>query len=514
MNKPGKLLYHWQGGSIEDSLVFKDLSQLENTPYDVTIIGAGIVGCALACKLSKYKLKILLLDKNYDVGEGTSKGSSAIVHTGFDAPVGTLESELVTKASHMWPQMAEKLKIPFEECGALLLAINDEQYTQLEKIHEKALKNGVKDIQRLNAEEAGKMEPAISREVLGGILIPRESIADPFTASVAFAEVALQNGVDILLGTEVSAFENMDELVKTIVAQSECRINAKIIVNVAGLGSEKLVKMYQGEPFDTNPRRGQFLIFDKYSRSAVKRILLPIPTAQTKGVLVIPTIFGNLMAGPTAEDFSHDDSGITDTVTDKLQQLLEGASKLYPGLKNQPPIGLFSGVRSNCTQGSYWIRCNDNHPGVLTTAGIRSTGFTSSPALAEHLTGLLQKELGLTLEENPSAVFEREEDKWPGWYKRPYDNEKLIKENPDFGHIVCYCEQISRGEIIKQLDSPLKPRTLDAVKRRTRTQSGRCQGFDCMVTVAGIISEHCHIPIEEVTKCGPGSEIVSKKSTS
>ncbi len=514
MNKPGKLLYHWPEGRIEDSLTFKDTSQLESAPYDVAIIGAGIVGCALAYTLSKYRLKILLLDKNYDVGEGTSKGSSAIVHTGFDAPVGTLESELVTKASHMWPQIAEKLKIPFEECGALLLAINDEQYNQLDKIHEKALKNGVKDIRMLTAEEAAQMEPAIAGEVLGGILIPSESIADPFTASVAFAELALQNGVDILLGMEISAFDNMDEPVKTIVSQSGCRINTKIIVNVAGLGSEKLAKMYKGEPFDTNPRRGQFLIFDKYSRTAVKHILLPIPTAQTKGVLVIPTIFGNLMAGPTAEDFAHEDSGLTDTVTDKLQQLLEGASQLYPGLKSQPPIGLFSGVRSNCTQGSYWIRCNDNHPGVLTVAGVRSTGFTSSPALAEHLTELLHKELGLTLEENPSAVLERGEDKWPGWHKRPYDNEKLIKENPDFGHIVCYCEQISRGEIISHLDSPLRPRTLDSIKRRTRTQMGRCQGFDCMVAVAGIISEHCNIPIEEVTKCGPGSEIVSKKSTS
>lgn len=507
MSNPGKILYYWPDGNLDESLKFNDPAQLGDTPYDVAIIGAGIVGCALAYRLSMYKLKILLLDKNYDVGEGTSKGSSAIVHTGFDAPVGTLESHLVTKASKQWPELAEKLKIPFEECGALLLAIDEEQNKQLGTIYEKAIKNGVADIQLLSAESAKELEPEATDNILGGILIPRESIADPFSASVAFSEVALTNGVDIILGTEITAFENTDEPVKTLVTHYGSKINTKIIVNVAGLGSEKLAKLYNGEPFDTNPRRGQFLIFDKYSRSNIKHILLPIPTAQTKGVLIIPTIFGNLMAGPTAEDFSHDDESVTDTVTEKLQQLLEGASKLYPGLQNQPAIGLFSGVRSNCSQGSYWIRSYDNHPGILTVAGIRSTGFTSSPALSEYLIEMLHKELGLVLELDPGAVDSRPESKWPGWWKRPYEKEGTVKETPDFGKIVCFCEQITRGEIIEHLDSPLKPRTLDSIKRRTRTQMGRCQGFDCMTNVAGIISEHCKISFNKVTKCGPGSEI-------
>ncbi len=167
-----------------------------------------------------------------------------------------------------------------------------------------------------------------------------------------------------------------------------------------------------------------------------------------------------------------------------LQRLLEGASKLYPDLQKQPAIGLFSGVRSNCSQGSYWIRSNDNHPGILTVAGVRSTGITSSPTLAEYLVDKLHQELGLALELDPSAVNSRPESKWPGWWKRPYEEEGFIKGNPDLGNIVCYCEQISRGEIIGQLDSLLKPRTLDSIKRRTRSQMGRCQGFDCMVNIA------------------------------
>ena len=509
MSKSGKLLYNWSDDNLDESLKFNDVSQLGGTPYDVTIIGAGVVGSALAYKLSKYKLKILLLDKNYDVGEGTSKGSSAIVHTGFDAPVDTLESELVTKASREWPELAKKLKIPFEVCGAMVVAIDEEQEKQLEKVYAKGLKNGVTDIKILSSEEAKEVEPNITEDVLGGILIPRETLADPFTTSIAYSEVALSNGVDIILGIEITAFEDMDEEIKTLVTNCGKRICAKIVVNVAGLGSEKLAKLYNGENFDTNPRRGQFLIFDKFSRPAINHILLPIPTVQTKGVLVIPTIFGNLIAGPTAEDYSHDNELVANTTTEQLQLLLEGASKLYPKLKEQPVISIYSGVRSNCTQGSYWIRANDNHPGILTVAGIRSTGFTSSPALAQHLIDELQNKLGLVLELNPDAIDSRPESKWPGWWKRKYDNKESVKENPENGKIVCYCEQITKGDVIRNLDSTLKPRTLDSIKRRTRTQMGRCQGFDCMVNIAEIISEHCEIPLDKITKRGPGTEIAS-----
>lgn len=513
MNTPGKLLYYWPDECLDESLKFTDISQLSKNPYDVAIIGAGVVGCALAYKLSKYKLKILLLDKNYDVGEATSKGSSAIVHTGFDAPVGTLESTLVTKASKEWPQLAKKLKIPFEVCGALLLAINEEQEKQLNKVYEKALKNGVTDLQKLTAKQALELEPQITQDVLGGLLIPRETISDPFSTSIAYSEIALANGTDILFGIDIIGIEDADKMNKTLLTRCGKEIKAKIIVNVAGLGSEKLSKLYNGEHFDTNPRRGQFLVFDKFSRLAIKHILLPIPTSHSKGVLVIPTIFGNLIAGPTAEDFLHGDNSVSDTTVEKLQTLLEGASKLYPGLKNQPVISTFAGVRSNCAQGSYWIRCNDGHPGFITVAGIRSTGFTSSPALAQYLIDKLQHTLGLKLEINPSSVDSRDDTNWPGWWKRPYSEAKVVEENPDFGRVVCYCEQITNGEIIKHLDSPLKPRTLDSIKRRTRAQMGRCQGFDCMVGVAELISRHCNIPLNKVTKRGPGSEIVSTTET-
>jgi len=477
-------------------------------PYDVVIVGAGVVGCALAYKLSQFKLRVLLLDKNYDVGEATSKGNSAIVHTGFDAPPGTLEARLVTQASRIWPDLAQKLKIPYEECGALVLAIDDEQHRQLTEIHEKAVDNGVDDVELLSAEEVLQLETNVPGDVLGALLILREAIADPFATSIAFAEVALANGVDISLGTELVEIEDPSEDLKTLVTSRRDRITARIIVNVAGLGSRHVADLYGGGKFHINPRRGQFLVFDKSSRSCIQRILLPIPTPKSKGVLVIPTIFGNLLAGPTAEDFELGDEGVADTSTDKLQDLLTGAARLFPGLVDQPVIGTFAGVRCNCAEGSYLIRSNDGHKGMLTVTGVRSTGFTSSPALADHLIGELRDNCELELERNPSAVDSRSEKAWPGWWKRPFAEKAMMETNSDYGKIICYCEQISRGEIVRNLDSALKPRTLDGIKRRTRAQMGRCQGFDCQVGVAEVISDHCGIAMDKITKRGPDSEMV------
>jgi glycerol-3-phosphate dehydrogenase len=508
MNMRGKVLYDCSDSVYDDSLQFHDKEQLGSEAYDIVIIGAGVVGCTLAYKLSQYQLRILLIDKNYDVGEGTSKGSSAIVHTGFDATVGTLESKLVTKASLEWPKLAENLKIPYDPCGALLIALNDEQQAQLEKIFKKAIDNGVNDVELLAANEAHNLEPNISSDVRGGMLVPREALGDPFTLPIACAEVAVTNGVDILLGSPVVGVEEANGTIKKVLTSSGHRISTRLIANVAGLGSRKLADSYDGDSFDINPRRGQFIIFDKYSRSKVDRILLPIPTSHSKGVLVIPTIFGNLMAGPTAEDFPLDYESAIDTTSEGLQGIANQVSSMLPALKSQPVIGTYSGVRCNCEQGSYLIRYNDGHKGILTVTGIRSTGFTSSPALADYLIEGLSDRLDLKLASDPHASDSRNDSSWPGWWRKPYHEQDRVEKRPDYGRIVCYCENISRGEIIDALESPLKPRTLDAIKRRTRCQTGRCQGFDCQMHIAEIISEHCAIPLNKITKNGPGSELI------
>ncbi len=508
-SQPGRILYDWPGGGCEPSLLFSGESQLGPQAYDVTIVGAGIVGCALAFALSRYKLKVLLLDKNYDVSEGISKGNSAIIHTGFDATPGSLESRLVTSSSVRWPELAARLKIPFDPCGAMLLAVDDEQAAQLPKISRKACENGVLDTRLLSAAEARALEPNAPETVHGGLLVPRESIIDPFTAAIALAEVALANGTDILLGVEITAVEDAEALVKTLVSSTEKRIRTRILVNVAGLASRALADCYGGAAFDINPRRGQFLLYDKCARSLVKHILLPVPTPQTKGMLVIPTIFGNLVAGPTAEDLPLDATDATDTTCNGLGAVQAGTARLLPCLSAQPPIAAYAGARCNCAQGSYIIRCNDAHPGIVTVTGVRSTGLTAAPALADHLIALLAQHCGLKLEEQSECVDSRAESSWPGWWKRPFDDTERLARQSEYGRIVCTCENISLGEIGDALDSPLKPRTLDAIKRRTRTQMGRCQGFECLVRVAEIISATSGVPLEMVTKKGPGSELLS-----
>lgn len=505
--QPGRILYDWRGKGCEHSLRFLHGAQLGAEPYDAAIVGAGVVGCALAFRLSRYRLRVLLIDGRYDVGEGSSKGNSAIVHTGFDATPGSLESRLVTEASRQWPLLAEKLKIPFDPCGAVLLAVDQEQAAQLPKLHRKALDNGVEDVRLLSPAEILELEPNAPPSVRGGLLVPRESIVDPFAVSVAFAEVALANGVDIVLGAPVAGIENPGAAVKTLVTSTGKRIPARILVNAAGLGGRALADCYGGAPFDINPRRGQFLIFDKHCRPLVRRILLPVPTPQTKGMLVIPTIFGNLIAGPTAEDLPLGAADSCDTTAEGLASVMAGASRLFPRIEEQPVIGVYAASRCNCSQGSYILRYNDGHTGVLSVIGIRSTGLTSSPALAGHLVEALAEHCGLRLKENPDSIDGR--DCWPGWRSRPFENSELVRQRADYGRIVCGCESISRGEIIDALDSPLKPRTLDAVKRRARTQTGRCQGFECQVRVAEIIASHCGISLESITKKGPGSGLAA-----
>jgi len=505
----GKILYDWPGEGCETSLKFLDSAQLGPQPYDVAIVGAGVVGCALAYKLSRFRLRTLLVDRNFDVGEGSSKGNSAIIHTGFDAAPGSLESKLVTHASRQWPALAEKLKIPFEACGAVLLAIDEEQEARLPRIYQNALANGVEDVRLLALREVREIEPNAPSYVRGALQIPRESIIDPFTASIAFAEVALANGTDILLGASIVAVGNPEAAIKTLVTSSQNRVTTRLLVNAAGLGSRALADAYGGAPFDINPRRGQFLIFDKFSRPLVNGILLPVPTPLTKGVLVIPSIFGNLIAGPTADDLPLGSPDATWTTKAGLEAVGMGAARLLPSLAGQPVIGTYAGARCNCAQGSYLLRYNDPHPGILTVIGIRSTGLTSSPTLADHLVQGLVDNCLLKLEEKVDTTDSRPECAWPGWRRRPYEDTARVRQRPDYGRIICTCENVSRGEIIDALESPLKPRTLDAVKRRTRTLMGRCQGFGCLVPVAEIVATQCGIPLASVTKNGPGSALLS-----
>jgi glycerol-3-phosphate dehydrogenase len=475
----------------------------------VAIIGAGVVGCALAYELSQYRLRIILIEKNFDVGEGTSKANSAIIHTGFDATPGTLESSLVSAASRDWPRLAEKLKVPMLQTGALVLALGNEEARQLPAIHQRALENGVDDVEPIDAERVKALEPHVSQAVRGGLLVHREGVIDPFGACVAYSEVALTNGVDILFGAAAVGVEGGHETVKTLRCEGDLRVRARLVVNVAGLWSRRVADLYGGRPFGVTPRRGQFLLYDKSSRGLTNRILLPIPTSRTKGTLVAPTIFGNILAGPTAEDLPPEALSATQTTPEGLLEVRTGAARLCPEIIDQPVIATYAGLRCHCPQETYRIRFNDGHRGFVTVTGVRSTGLTSSPTLARFLVEGMAEHCGLELTREPPVVDERPESSWPGWWRRPFDDAEAVARRPDYARVACSCEQITRGEIYDALASPLRPHTLDALKRRTRVLTGRCQGFNCWLSVVEAIRERRGVPLRSVTKRGPGSELGS-----
>ena len=507
---PGRVWYHWPGVGCAANHQLNAASFADSAPYDVAIIGAGVIGCALAYELSQYRLRVALIDRAFDVGEGTSKGNSAIVHTGFDAEPGSLESQLVTAASRQWPALAERLKIPFMPVSALMLAFTEEQDAQLPALRDKALANGVDDVELVSSEVARKLEPHVSPKVRGGLVIPRESIVDPFSVSVAYAEVARHNGVDLALGWEATGVYDGGEGLKTVVGSGGIATRARFVINASGFGSRKLVNQYQGAPMDLNPRRGQFLVYDRECRPLVQRILLPIPTKQTKGMLIAPTVFGNLIAGPTAEDLPANQIHATDTTSDGLAAVRDSAVQMCPELAKRPVIATYAGLRCNCAQGSYWIRFNDGLSGVVTLAGIRSTGLTTSISTAQYVIKGMVDQCGLSLHRNELAVDSRPAARWPGWWRRPFEDAARLAERSDYGRIVCSCENISQGELQDAIDLLPGAATLDGLKRRTRVLMGRCQGFNCCVPTAELISRHFQIPLAAVTKRGPGTEFISQ----
>jgi glycerol-3-phosphate dehydrogenase len=480
-------------------------------PYDVAIVGAGVVGCALAYRLSQYRVRVAVVERNYDVGEGTSKANSAIIHTGFDASPGSLEAQLVTSAARLWPELSERLRVPFRAVSALVLALDDEQDARLERLAEKALANGVGDVRILSHPEVREREPNVAAAVRRALLVPREAIVDPFAVSIAFAEVALANGVDFRFGAALVAVERPEAAVKTLVTSDGGRVRARFLVNAAGLGSRRVADLYGGAPFAIHPRRGQFLVFDKHARPLLGSILLPVPSEKTKGKLLAPTIFGNLLAGPTAEDLPPEQETNTATTVEGLAEVRGAALAFCPALADRQPIAAYAGLRCNCLQGSYHIVVNDTHRGFVTVTGVRSTGLSASPALADHIVERLHGACGLALAAAPGAVAGRDEDAWPGWWRRPWEAPGAVDAEPDYGRVVCSCENVTRGEIADALRSPLRPQTLDALKRRTRVLTGRCQGFHCAIEVAGAIADHAGVRLERVSKNGPGSEIVASR---
>jgi glycerol-3-phosphate dehydrogenase len=452
-------------------------------PYDVVVVGAGVVGCAIARELAHHPLRVALVDAADDVGSGTSKANTAILHTGFDASPGTLEARLVRRGYELLGDYAARTGIPVERVGALLVAWDDAQLAALPALAAKAVANGYQRTRMVDAGELYQREPLLGPGALGALEVPDESIICPWTTTLAFATQAVRAGVDLLLGRRVDGVRLGDGAALHAALTSQGELTTRYLVNAAGLRSDEVDGWLGHADFTVTPRRGELIVFDKLARGLVAHILLPVPTKLGKGVLVAPTVFGNVLLGPTAEDL--DDKGATGSSASGLAMLRAHGRRILPQLLDEEVTAVYAGLRAATEHGDYQLRAHPEQR-TVTVGGIRSTGLTASMAIAEHVAGLLS-DSGLELgrrRELPDPVMPNIGEAFP----RPYQQAERIAADPLYGHLVCHCERVSRGEVRDALTADVPARTLDGLRRRTRAVMGRCQGFYCGAEVAAMLA--------------------------
>ncbi|MBA2343358.1 MAG: FAD-dependent oxidoreductase, partial [Thermoleophilaceae bacterium] len=438
-------------------------------PFDVAVIGAGVVGAAIARDLSLRGASCVLVEAGNDVGAGTSKANTAILHTGYDTKPGTIESELVPRGYELLAEYAERVGIPAAKIGALMVAWTSEQAASLPAIEQNARKVGVADTRPVGAEELYRREPALGEGAQGGLEIPGEGIICPFTTALAFATEAFAAGCALVLIARVlgiGAATGADGGPMHRLRTARGEVGARFVVNAAGLHSDEIDAMLGRDEFTIRPRRGELVVYDKLARSLVNHVLLPVPTAKTKGVLVSPTVYGNVLLGPTADEVrSREDRS---TTAAGLEYLLDAGSRLMPALADHEVTATYVGLRAATEDPDYRLSI---HPELryACAGGIRSTGVTASMAIAERIReGLADAGLKLSA---PTEV----ELRMPNIGEldpRPYQQAELVDADPEMGRIVCFCERATRGEITAALAGPIPPADLDGLRRRTRVLMG------------------------------------------
>jgi glycerol-3-phosphate dehydrogenase len=452
---------------------------LPPTPYDVAVVGAGVVGCAIARELARHPdLRIALVEAQDDVGQGTSKANTAILHTGFDAVPGSLEARLVREGYRRLTDYAAESGIPVEPVGALLVAWDEEQFAALPRLAEKAERNDYGQARLLDRADLYDHEPHLGPGALGALEIPGESVICPWTTTLAYATQAVRHGVDLHLNCRVERMSREELMTNRGV------LTARWVINVAGLHADTLDRHHGHHDFTVTPRRGQLIVFDKFARSLVRHILLPVPTALGKGVLVAPTVYGNVLLGPTAEDL--DDKRATQSTGEGLRRLREQGRRILPDLLDEEVTAVYAGLRAATEHDDYRIRVHPEQS-YMTVGGIRSTGLTASLAIAAYAVEQLAGhglELGETRDLDPVHMPNLGEA-----FPRPYQQPERIAADPEYGTLVCHCERVSRGEIRDALASTIPPGNLDGLRRRTRARSGRCQGFYCGAAVRELFEE-------------------------
>jgi glycerol-3-phosphate dehydrogenase len=449
---------------------------------DVAVIGAGVVGCALARELAGFDCAVVVLEQASDICEGTSKANTAILHTGFDCVPGTLESQLVHRGYELLAQYARDANIALDTTGAVLVAWDEEQAASLPAMAKKARDNGYDATVALSASQVYELEPHLGEGVTGGLRVPGESIIDPWSVVAAYATEAVRAGVQLHLGTRVQSIRREDG--RYVLTTTSRTVRAKWLLNASGLSSSDIDGLCDHHDFTIQPRRGELIVFDKLSRSLVNSIILPVPTARTKGVLISPTVFGNVLLGPTADDVS--DPEATATTRDGLSRLRAAGARIMPALLAEETTAAYAGLRAASEYPDYQVRRHDDENYVCVGA-IRSTGLTASMALAQYVVALMA-EGGFDaapVARLPVPVMAPLGET----QRRRYLDDELIAQNPTYGHVVCHCERVSEGEIVDALTGDVAATGLSGLRRRTRAMNGRCQGFYCAARVVAMMAD-------------------------
>ncbi|MGO4443651.1 NAD(P)/FAD-dependent oxidoreductase [Mycobacterium sp. 2YAF39] len=441
---------------------------------DVIVVGGGIVGCAIARALAGTSLSVTLVDAREDIGDGTSKANTALLHTGFDATPETLESRLVARGYEMLGEYADQTGIPVERTGALLVAWTDEEVDALPGLKEKAERNFYHHCEIVSADEVYRRVPDLGPGVLAGLTVPDESIICTWTTNLALATDAVARGTRLLCGARVTGVVVGEE--RTTLHTTRGDVHGHWVVNAAGLGSDYLDAEFGHHRFTVTPRRGELLVFDKLTRPKVPVIVLAVPSSRGKGVLVSPTIYGNVMVGPTSENL--EDRTATGTSEDGFEFLVSKGRALMPSLFDEEVTATYAGLRAATEHSDYLIDIDAASRYVL-VGSIRSTGLTSGMAIGEYVSELLGSAgVDVTPRANLPAP-----PRMPNLGEhvgiRPYEDPERIAADAEYGRIVCFCERVTAGEIRDAFASPVPPVDLDGLRRRTRVMNGRCQGFYC-----------------------------------
>lgn len=469
--------------------------------YDVVIIGAGVSGAASARELSRYKLKVCVVEKEEDVCCGTSKANSAIVHAGYDAATGSLMAKLNVEGNQMMEELSKELDFHFKKNGSLVVCLHEEEMPGLKELYDRGVANGVKDLRIIDREELVKLEPNIADEAVAALYAPTGGIVCPFGMNIAFAENAATNGVEFKFDTEVTGFEKKDNA--WIVKTSRGDIETKYVVNAAGVYADKFHNMVSEDKIHITPRRGDYCLLDRSTEGFVTHTIFQLPSKFGKGVLVTPTVHGNTLVGPTAIDIEEKEG--TNTTQEGIDELIKKAGTTVKGLPIRQVITSFAGLRAHEDGHEFQIGELKDAKGFIDCAGIESPGLTSAPAIGKMVAEILKELTGA--EEKPDFMATRKGILDPKTLSNE-ERAELIKEKPAYGNIICRCEMITEGEIIDAINRPLGAKSLDGVKRRTRAGMGRCQSGFCSPRTIEILARERGVDPAEITKSGGNSRII------